>query len=120
MNDEISMPNDIVEFAQELTSGEPGALEIIKIQEFEGDEDTNDDALERKHREFEAVHQSLVEELSSRFGAPNVSKVEDEFETIPLCGVYPAATWEVEGMELFLAISHEDRETPMLLAIGTT
>ena len=120
MSDEISMPDDIVAFAEALTSGEPGALEIIKIYEFEDDEEWHDDAFQdRKHREFEAVHRSLVEELSGRFGAPEVAEEEDEFDSIPLNGVFPAAIWEIEGVELFLAVSHEDRETPVLLAIGT-
>ena len=120
MSDEISMPADIVAFAEELTSGEPGALEIIKIYEFEDDEEWHDDEFqERKQNEFEAVHSSLVDELSKKFGLPRIAEAEDEFEAIPLCGVFPAAIWEVEGAELFLAVSHEDRETPILLAIGT-
>jgi hypothetical protein len=119
MSDEISMPTDIVAFAEELINGEPGALEIIKIQILEGDEDAHDEALELKHREFEAVHGSLVEELSKRFGDPRIAVEESEFDSIPLNGVFPAAMWEVEGTELFLAVSHEDRELPFLLAIGT-
>lgn len=121
MSDEISMPADIVAFAEELTSGEPGALEVIKIYEFADDEEWHDDEFqEGKHRDFEAVQGSLVEELSKRFGVPRIAEAEDEFDAIPLCGVFPAAIWEVEDAELFLAVSHEDRETPILLAIGTT
>jgi hypothetical protein len=120
MSDEISMPTDIVAFAEELASGEAGALEVIKIYEFGDDEEAHDDAFqERKHREFEAVHSPLVEELSKKFGLPRIAGAEDEFDTIPLCGVFPAAIWEIEGAELYLAVSHEDRETPILLAIGT-
>ena len=121
MSDEISMPADIVAFAEELIAGEPEALEVIKIYEFEDDEEWHDDEFqEQKHREFEAVHRSLVEELSTKFGPASSAEAEDEFDAIPLCGVFPAATWEIEGTELFLAVSHEDRETPILLAIGTT
>ena len=114
------MPVNIVSFAEELISGELGSLEIIKIYEIEDDEEAHDDEFhKRKHLEFEAVHRSLVEEISKRFGDPKVAEVEDEFNTIPLCGVIPAATWEVDGTELYLAVSHEERETPFLLAIGT-
>ncbi|HUG19664.1 MAG TPA: hypothetical protein VMM56_11830 [Planctomycetaceae bacterium] len=120
MSDEISMPDDIVEFAEQLASGGPGALEFIKIYEFEDDEEAHDDEFqERMHREFETVHGSLVEELSRKFGLPRLAEAEDEFDAIPLNGVFPAAIWEIEGAELFLAVSHEDRETPILLAIGT-
>ncbi len=121
MSDEISMPTDIVAFAEELTNGEPGTLEIIQIYELDDPEEAHDDAfVERKHREFEVIHGSLVEELSKKFGDPRIAEAEDEFHSIPLCCVFPAAMWEVDGTELFLAISHEDRETPILLAIGTT
>ncbi|NQT17094.1 MAG: hypothetical protein HQ582_30335 [Planctomycetes bacterium] len=120
MSDDISMPGDIVAFAEELTGSGPGALEIIKIHQFEDDEEWHDDEFqERMHREFEVVHRSLVEELSKKFGLPRIADAEDEFDAIPLCGVFPAAIWQVAGCELFLAVSHEDRETPILLAIGT-
>ncbi len=120
MSDEISMPADIVSFAEELINDEPGSLEIIKIYMIEDDEEAHDDEFQKqKHLEFEAVHNSLAKELSKKFGTPKIAKKEDEFNKIPLCGVYPAATWEVNGAELYLAVSHEERETPYLLAIGT-
>lgn len=119
MSDEISMPTDIVSFAEELISGEPRSLEIIKIDMIDNEEETHDDEFQKqKHLEFEAVHRSLVEKLSQKFGTPKIAMAEDEFNTIPLCGVSPAATWEVNGAELFLAVSHEEREAPYLLAIG--
>ena len=120
MSDEISMPDDIVAFAEGLIDGEPGALEVIKIYEPEDTEEFRDDEFhQRKHEEFNAVHRSLVEQLSKKFGDPKIAEKEDEFDSVPLCGVFPAAIWEVDGIELFLAVSHEDLETPMLLAIGT-
>ena len=120
MSEEIRIPDDIVAFAEGLTEGDPGALEVIKIHEFADDGEAHDDEFQaRMHREFDAVHSSLVEKLSKKFGAPRIAEEEDEFDGIPLCGVFPAAIWDVSDGELFLAVSHEDRETPILLAIGT-
>ena len=109
----------ISDFGLELLSHDLLNTNLRKL-EFEEDEEWHDDEFqERKHCEFEAVHSSLVEELSKKFGPPRIAGVEDEFDTIPLCGVFPAAIWDTEGGELFLAVSHEDRETPILLAMGT-
>lgn len=43
MSNEISMPTDIVAFAEELIRGESRAWEFKKIYEFEDDEQAHDD-----------------------------------------------------------------------------
>ena len=56
--------------------------------------------------------------MTKKFGTPRVAETEGEFDVIQLNGVFPASIWEIDGTELFLAVSHEDRETPILMIIG--
>lgn len=77
MFDDISMPDDIVAFARELINSEPGEMEVIKIHMWEDDEEEpsdphDDEVQEKKHEEFNAIHQSLVDKLKEAFGEPAI------------------------------------------------
>jgi len=113
------MAKSTIQLAQSLLQSNDDTLEEIRMHEFDSDESAHDDALqERLLTEFEADFAKLQAELESRFGRPTEIGEQDH-EEIPLAGVFRFATWEVSDKLLFAAATHEDRELPFLLLIGT-
>jgi hypothetical protein len=105
--------------AKELLDGDPGGLEELRIHEFTDDEEAHDDErTEKLYAEFSSELERAQKELMTVYGEP--SQVgESDNEIIPLNGVFRYAVWEVEGSQLFIAASHEDRGVPVLLMMGT-
>ena len=121
MYDEIDMPEDIVAFAEQLVAKEEDSLFFIKTYDWQDEEEAHDDDFqEEMHDEFCELYDSIVEQLSPRFGEAAEASGPDEFEEIQVNEAYPAAVWSLNEGTLYLAVSHEDRELPMLLAIGMT
>lgn len=101
-----------------LANGEEEPVEI-RDHEFADDAAAHDDAaIERLYTEFGAECKKLQAELTRTFGKPSETGQEDG-EIVPHNGVFQFAAWEVEDQYLFVAASHEDRELPILLTIGT-
>jgi hypothetical protein len=118
MSDTLVTPNPVAA-AQSclLESAEP--IAVLRIHEFADDSEAHDDVLQGSLRQaFEAAFSEAVASLEAAFG-PSVELLDGpDTECIPLCGVFCAAAWEVNGQRLFLAAAHEDRETPLLLVVG--
>jgi len=109
---------DPVKAAQSCLAGsDPVAL--LRIYQFEDDVEAHDDALQKRLRsDFSESFFEVANVLDGAFGPRTELDVEDDLEMIPLCGVFHAASWNVDGTGLFLAAAHEDRETPLLLIVG--
>ena len=96
----------------------PGALEVLRIFEFQSDFEARDDALQaEKETEFNRALDVVVERLSTKYGKARMIADGEHAKSIPL-NVDRAAIRLTDGKELFAAFSHEDRETPFLLLMG--
>lgn len=106
--------------AAELCLSAPGQIELLKIHKFADDFESHDDEKqEQLTKEFEAAVQSAVSKLEAAYGAAHFLVDEADMDDLPLAGVFCAAIWRFDGATLFVAASHEDRETPFLLVVGT-
>src|SRR5947208_2316015 len=114
------MRKSVTELAGELVAAGGGGLEELHVHSFDDDEAAHDDdAHERLYEQFSAELQAAVTELEKTYGEPLRSGASHD-AAVPLNGVFRFAVWDVDGTELFLAASHEDRDCPILLMIGTT
>jgi hypothetical protein len=119
MNEDVKFPDDIVEFVKKIISDELDDLKVIKIHYFDNDEQAHDEGLQnRVRREFSLVFNELSTKISACFGDARFAEEYDEFDCVPLCGAFPIAVWEIDHLLLYLAVCHEDRETPVLLTVG--
>ncbi len=106
--------------AQRLLKDDEDGLEELRIHEFADDEAAHDDdQTEELYAEFATDFETARTELSKKFGEPKRIGTEED-EAIPLNGVLHFAVWEIDGKLLYVAASHEDREVPILLMIGTS
>ena len=114
--DESTVLQQAAEF---LESGD-SAMDVIRIHEFELDGDEHDDdAVTLLHQDFKKDFDAATRALTSEYGTPSHSGSEDD-DAIPLTGIEAFNRWSIGGQGLFLAISHEDRGTPILLMLGCT
>lgn len=105
--------------AEFLDTGE-GAMDAIRIHEFELDGDEHDeDAVALLHQEFKKDFDAATRVLTGEYGAPSRSGSDDD-DSIPLTGIEVFNAWNIGAQGLFLAISHEDRGAPILLMLGCT
>ena len=110
--------SDLLRQANEFL--ESGDMDVIRIHEFELDGDEHDDeAIEKLHIDFKKDFDISVTALSQQYGDPAKSGTDDD-DAIPLTGIMHFAIWSIDDAGLFLAISHEDRGTPILLMLGRT
>lgn len=101
-----------------LTEGE---MDAVRIHEFELDGDEHDDdATEQLHESFHADFDTAMATLAKTYGQPTRSKSDSDDDAIPLCGLCRFAVWDTDDGRFFLAVSHEDRGTPILLMVGPT
>lgn len=101
-----------------LTDGE---MDAVRIHEFELDGDEHDDdAIEKLHESFHADFDTAVVKLSKIYGSPTRSESDSDDDSIPLCGLCRFAVWDTDDGGFFVAVSHEDRGTPILLMVGST
>ena len=90
------------------------------IHEFELDGDEHDDeAIEKLHIDFKNDFDIAATALSQQYGPPVKSGTDDD-DALPLTGIMHFSIWRTDDAGLFLAISHEDRGTPILLMLGCT
>ncbi len=112
--------------AEVLTSAVSAALteaemDAVRIHEFELDGDEHDDgAVEKLHESFHADFAAAMATLAEQYGQPARSEADMDDDEIPLCGLCRFAVWNTDDGGFFLAVSHEDRGTPILLMIGPT
>lgn len=105
--------------AAELLEAGSGGLEALRVHQFTTDEEAHDDdAIDKLYADFAAEFDRDVNLLSKRYGKP-VRRGEEHDDFIPLNGVFRFAVWSVEDQQFYLAASHEDRECPILLILGT-
>lgn len=105
--------------AREILAGDAGALEELRIHEFEDDEEAHDDeATEKLYEEFSAEFDRVKAALTKQYGQPSRTGKKDD-KAIPLNGVFRFAVWAVGDKKLFAAAAHEDRGVPILLMLGT-
>jgi hypothetical protein len=98
-----------------------GEMIAIRIHEFELDGDEHDDdAIDKLHESFHADFATATAALTKIYGNPTRAASDIDDDAIPLCGVCRFAVWDFDRKGLFLAVSHEDRGTPILLMIGST
>ena len=109
---------DPVEAAEScLAGGEPMAL--LRIYQFKDDVEAHDDDLqEHLSKSFLEAFHTAASALDIAYGSHTNIDVDNDFDSIPLCGVFRAASWNAAGTNLYLAAAHEDRETPYLLLIS--
>lgn len=99
---------------------ESGDMDAIRIHAFELDGDEHDDdAIEKLHVDFKNDFDIAAVALSYKYGPPVKSGTDDD-DAIPLTGIMHFSIWRTDDVGLFLAISHEDRGTPILLMLGAT
>jgi hypothetical protein len=112
------MTVSITQNARELLCRECSAFETLDVHEFAGDIDAYDDILQlRLAKEFTAKFHHAKAELIKDFGQASKTG-EGGDETVPLSGVCHFAVWKQGSRNLFLAVTHEDRECPHLLILG--
>jgi hypothetical protein len=113
------MAKSAIALARKVLADEPGALEELRIHEFEDDEEAHDDeATEQRYAEFASEFERAQAALTKQYGEPVRTGKKDD-KAIPLNGVFRFAIWEVGERQLFLATAHEDRGVPILLMLGT-
>ncbi len=78
----------------------------------------DDDRIEELYVEFSADVETIQDALTAELGPPK-HKGKSNHKFIPLNGVFRYALWEVGDKHLFVAAHHEDREIPIILALGT-
>lgn len=116
----MSIDADEVTTAASVALSE-GEMFAIRMHEFELDGDEHDDdAIDKLHESFHTDFEIAKAALKKTHGNPTREAADDEDDAVPLCGVCRFAVWEYEGKGFFLAVSHEDRGTPILLIIGPT
>ena len=109
---------DPVAAARLCLAGEQEMM-ALRIHEFPDDVAAHDgDLQDRLEREFAAAFDAASRALSDAFGAELGFPLDEVSESLPVSGVFAAATWNVEDQRVFLVAAHEDRETPFLLLVG--
>lgn len=109
-----------LEIARRLLESPVAGLEEVRAYEFDDDEEAHDDERqEQLETEFSNAFNELVASVTSEFGHPTRTGQEDD-DLIPLAGVFEFAIWQFADRVLFAAATHEDRELPYLLVLGTT
>ena len=117
--EENAMTRSATELAAKLLKRKKEGLEELRLHVFELDGDEHDDELvEQLYMEFSAEFDRAREELSTSFGPPERTGIEDD-SAIPLNGVFRFAIWKIERKTLFAAAAHEDRGLPVILMLGT-
>ncbi|MCL4855635.1 MAG: hypothetical protein KJZ78_30075 [Bryobacteraceae bacterium] len=112
--------SNVLQQAAEFLEAGDGAMDAIRIHEFELDGDEHDDdAVELLHQDFKKDFDAATRVLTVKYGAPSHSGSDDD-DAIPLTGIQAFNIWSMGDQGLFLAISHEDRGTPILLMLGCT
>lgn len=111
--------NRIVALAKSLFSQRGTKMEDVEVYEFLDDEAAHDDALQQEVCcKFERRFASLKKLLSDEFGPPALAghSHRDIHVNTALF-----AMWEVprKTKRLFLGMSHEDRELPYVIVLGT-
>jgi hypothetical protein len=110
----------VLQLAAEFLEAGDGAMDAIRIHEFEMDGDEqDDDAIDSLHQDFKKDFDAAARVLTAEYGAPSHSGSDDD-DSIPLTGIEAFNMWNTGDQSLFLAISHEDRGTPILLMLGYT
>lgn len=113
----MSIDADTV-LAQAAAALKEGGMDVVRIHELELDGDEHDDAVTyRLHTEFKADFDDATKVLSEYYGPPSRTGNADD-HAIPLAGLVAFNIWDADDCTLFLAISHEDRGTPILLMLG--
>lgn len=98
-----------------------GEMDAVRIHEFELDGDEHDDeAIDKIHDSFHADFDTATAHISKTYGKPTRSEADSDDDAIPLCGLCRFAVWDTDEGGFFLAVSHEDRGTPILLMVGPT
>ena len=113
------MPTSAAELAARLLKRKKEGLEELYVHMFELDGDEHDDEMVvQLYKEFSTDFDRVQEELSTAFGPPERTGIEDD-SAIPLNGVFRFAIWKIERKTLFAAAAHEDRGLPVILMLGT-
>jgi hypothetical protein len=115
----MQMAKSAKALAHKILADDAGALEELRIHEFEDDEEAHDDeATDRLYAEFSAEFDRVEAALTRQYGKPSRRGKKDD-KAIPLNGVFRFAIWAVGDKQLFAAAAHEDRGVPILLMLGT-
>ena len=113
------MSEPAVPVARRLLPGGPDGLEVLMMHQFPDDGDAHDEGTQRRaRRAVDIAFDDAEAELTAEFGPPAGIGTQNA-GAIPLCGIIRWATWAAGGQTLYLAAAHEDRELPLLLALGT-
>lgn len=109
-----------VDLAQQLLQSTRSSAKSVLIFEFHDEEDSHDDEFqEAAHDHFSRQYGESQEELIAVYGDP-IKTGDNDHSMIPLSGVFRYAIWDLGSRKLFLALAHEDRETPLWLKLGVT
>lgn len=112
--------SSVLQQAAEFLEASQGAMDVVRMHEFEMDGDEHDDdAVALLHQDFKKDFDNATRLLTAEYGAPSHSGSDDD-DAIPLTGIVAFNIWNDGDQGLFLAISHEDRGTPILLMLGCT
>ena len=110
---------DVLAIATQVLD-EPGEMEPVRLDMLEDDEIAHDDeAMKSLYSEFETFFDEAKSVLTQNYGEPAEIAEEDEEEVVPLNGIWRYALWSTDQATLFLALSHEDREAPVILMLGS-
>ncbi|WP_444942481.1 hypothetical protein ACJJI3_11140 [Microbulbifer sp. ZKSA004] len=126
----IEIPKDIVQFVDNLIDSGKEEFEVIKIQVLQDETKQHDDDLIKSIvHEFTQILQRLASVLENKYGPAKIvlnadfdEEEEDEFEEgdeefyIP-CS-FSSAVWTTDDFTLYLGVCQEDREFPIVLAVG--
>jgi hypothetical protein len=95
------------------------AISIVDIYEFKNDSEAHDDKFqEQLNDKFIRLFNMSVKYLDIEFGF-RIEMDQYKIESIiPLTGIIKSAIWKIGNKQVYLALSHEDREMPYILATG--
>jgi len=106
--------------ANSMIEDEDTDLEELQVHELADDAAASDEAaIAGLYQQFNSDFDDVAAELSVQYGEPAYAGDVDT-DAIPLNGVFRYAIWNVEDKHLFLAAAHQDRESPIVLMLGTT
>lgn len=119
MQRKISLPDDIIDFAQKLISNREECFEPVLIFEFDDEESAyDDDFIDEQIDKLSISLENIKNTLESHFGPPTFCEEDDEADDTPIYGSEKGIAWEADEYLLYAAIIHEDREMPLLLGVG--
>ncbi|MCA8986774.1 MAG: hypothetical protein KDA78_03990 [Planctomycetaceae bacterium] len=109
----------ILSKAAQLLKCTSSQFKELDCRELQDDEEAHDDQLQDTLKEtFLKNCEQYEQAITKKYGAPT-GRGSKEHPEIPVNGVIRYFIWSTGKQKLYLAVSHEDRELPWIISMGT-